>query len=74
MGVDNQAPLIQINQQDNSVNMGGKGLNAAPRESRDRVKNAVMSLLSSINDAAQPNDVVDATTPVEELQDGEEDD
>lgn len=74
MGVDNQAPLIQINQQDNSVNMGGKGLNAAPRESRDRVKNAVMSLLSSINDAAQPSDVVDATTPVEELQDGEEDD
>lgn len=74
MGVDNQAPLIQINQQDNSVNMGGKGLNAAPRESRDRVKNAVMSLLSSINDAAQPNDVVDATTPAEELQDGEEDD
>jgi len=74
MGTENQAPLIQINQQDNSVNMGGKGLNAAPRESRDRVKNAVMSLLNSINDAAQPADVIDTTASTEELQDGEEDD
>ena len=38
------APLIQINQQNNEVNMDGKsgGLN---RESRDRVKNAVVELL-----------------------------
>lgn len=77
MGVDAQAPLIQINQQDNSVNMGNGGLSSAPRESRDRVKNAVMSLLSSINDAtaAQPQDVVEASeSEVVELQGDTEDD
>lgn len=41
------APLIQINQQNNEVNMDGKsgGLN---RESRDRVKNAVVELLKQM--------------------------
>ena len=75
MGVDNQAPLIQINQQDNSVNMG-EGINGASRESKNRVRNAVMSLLSSINEATTENEVVDVTenNEVEELQNGEEDD
>lgn len=42
-----EAPLIQINQQNNEVNMDGKsgGLN---RESRDRVKNAVVELLKQM--------------------------
>ena len=74
-GTEEQVPLIQINQQDNSVNMGS-GINAAPRESRDRVKNAVMSLLSSINGAATPpQEVIDATNQrVTDLQDGVDDD
>jgi len=74
-GTEEQVPLIQINQQDNSVNMGS-GINAAPRESRDRVKNAVMSLLSSINGAATPpQEVIDATNQhVTDLQDEAEDD
>ena len=77
MGANEQAPLIQINQQDNSVNMGTStaGLN---RESRDKVKNAVMSLLSNITDATTrpTEDIVDITPDeeVEELQDDEEDD
>jgi len=43
----NETPLIQINQQTNTVNVGDnlQGLN---RESREKVKNAVMSLLSGI--------------------------
>lgn len=75
MGTDNQAPLIQINQQDNSVNMG-EGINSASRESKNRVRNAVMSLLSSINDAtATPQEPIDATdAEVVELQDEVEDD
>lgn len=74
-GTEEQVPLIQINQQDNSVNMGS-GINAAPRESRDRVKNAVMSLLSSINGATTPpQEVIDVTNqPVTDLQDEVEDD
>jgi hypothetical protein len=48
-GVD-QTPLIQFNQQNNSVNIGDNTpqLN---KESRDRVKNAVLSLLSGLNKA-----------------------
>lgn len=74
-GANEPAPLIQINSQDNSVNMG-EGINGASRESKNRVRNAVMSLLSSINDAtAEQGEVIDATeNNVEELQDGEEDD
>ena len=60
-----QAPLIQINQQDNSVNVG-KGINNAPRESRERVKNAVLNLLDSLNapsnkESEEESEVVDFT-------------
>jgi hypothetical protein len=43
-----ETPLIQVNQQTNEVNIGNNvsGLN---RDSRERVKSAVMSLLSSIS-------------------------
>lgn len=45
-GVDQPQPLIQVNQQDNSVHIGeGTELN---RESRERVKNAVLGLLSGL--------------------------
>lgn len=46
-GVD-QTPLIQINQQTNSVNIGDTQTNLN-RESREKVKNAVLSLLNGLN-------------------------
>ena len=57
----NQTPLIQFNQQNNSVNIGenGQQLN---KESRDRVKNAVLSLLSGLSKPL-PSETVD--TPIE---------
>ena len=42
-----EAPLIQFNQQTNEVNIGGTA-NNLNRDSRERVKSAVLSLLSSI--------------------------
>lgn len=49
-----EAPLIQINQQNNEVNMGDTkgGLN---RESRERVKNTVNDLLASLGLTGMPN-------------------
>lgn len=44
-GADEQQPFIQINSQDNSINVGATEL---PRESRDKVKNAVLGLLQKI--------------------------
>jgi hypothetical protein len=52
-GADEQQPLIQINSQDNSINVGTAEL---PRESRDKVKNAVLGLLSKIQQP-QPQEV-----------------
>ena len=46
-----EMPLIQVNQQTNEVNIGGATSNLN-RDSRERVKSAVLSLLSSINTAA----------------------
>ena len=43
-----QTPLIQFNQQNNSVNIGDDTTKLS-KESRDRVKNAVLSLLSGLN-------------------------
>ena len=62
-----EAPLIQINQQNNEVNMDGKpgGLN---RESRDRVKNAVVELLKQMangNTEAVDN-IIDAASTINE--------
>lgn len=42
-----EAPLIQVNQQTNEVNIGNTASNLN-RDSRERVKSAVLSLLSSI--------------------------
>jgi hypothetical protein len=42
-----ETPLIQVNQQTNEVNIGGTPGNLN-RDSRERVKSAVLSLLSSI--------------------------
>lgn len=57
-GVD-QIPLIQFNQQNTSVNIGDNA-SQLNKESRDRVKNAVLSLLKGLN-----------TTPVGSADEGE---
>lgn len=44
-----ETPLIQVNQQTNEVNIGGNTTSNLNRDSRERVKSAVLSLLSSIN-------------------------
>ena len=49
-----ETPLIQVNQQTNEVNIGNTTSNLN-RDSRERVKSAVLSLLSSINNAAVTN-------------------
>lgn len=65
-----ETPLIQVNQQTNEVNIGGTASNLN-RDSRERVKSAVLSLLSSINTAATNTDVIDVTP--EELISEDED-
>lgn len=66
-----QTPLIQFNQQNNSVNIGD-GAPQLSKESRDRVKNAVLSLLSGLNKPApteeaqeEPPVIFDVTESVE---------
>lgn len=46
-GVDQPMPMIQVNQQNTSINVGTEG-NELNRESRERVKNAVLGLLSGL--------------------------
>lgn len=62
-----ETPLIQINQQNNEVNVGGSASNLN-RDSRERVKSAVISLLDSItnksNISANTDDIV-TVKPVE---------
>ena len=55
-----ETPLIQINQQTNEVNLGGSGNNLS-RDSRERVKSAVMNFLSSITSAAPTEQPVAVT-------------
>ena len=63
----NQTPLIQFNQQNNSVNIGenGQQLN---KESRDRVKNAVLSLLSGLSKPVSSDVIVDSPLDVTETE------
>lgn len=66
VGVD-EVPLIQINQQTNSVNVGDKSHNLN-RESRDRVANVVTDLLSSliaVNEPTTQDDILDNTEVIE---------
>lgn len=44
-----EAPLIQINQQTNEVNVGSEKKGNLNRDSREKVKNAVMSLLGGLD-------------------------
>jgi hypothetical protein len=70
-GVD-QTPLIQINQQTNSVNIGDNTANLN-RESREKVKNAVLSLLNGLSQPTvkQPIKTEDNIIDVEVIDDGE---
>lgn len=54
----NETPLIQVNQQTNEVNIGGAGSNLS-RDSRERVKSAVLGLLDSLT-AKQPEVIAEA--------------
>lgn len=64
-----EAPLIQINQQNNEVNMGDK--TGQSRESRERVKNAVMEFLRQLgtNGSAANRDAIDMTDGKDEDSD-----
>ena len=50
-----ETPLIQVNQQTNEVNIGNNS-NTLSRDSRERVKSAVLSLLSSISTVTAPDE------------------
>lgn len=54
-----QTPLIQFNQQNNSVNIGEGGAQLN-KESRDRVKNAVLALLGGLKTQPVADEVVEA--------------
>ena len=67
----NEQPLIQINQQTNSVNVGDEaaGLN---RDSRDKVRRAIMSILDNVKDTANTDtEIIEADATV--VNGGEED-
>lgn len=56
----NEKPLIQINQQTNTVNVGDGAITELNRESREKVKNAVMTLLRGVRAAGSADaDVID---------------
>lgn len=60
-GTNEQVPLITINQQNNEVHMGDNTTQS--RESREKVKNAVLSILSKAMDAnAKSDDVIDVNS------------
>ena len=68
----NEQPLIQINQQTNSVNVGDEaaGLN---RDSRDKVRRAIMSILDNVKVATNIDaEIIEADATV--VNEGEEDD
>ena len=66
-GVDMTPPLIQVNQQ--TVNIGESGANSLNRDSRERVKNAVMDLLKGLNQNTTntvEEDFIDIESPTTE--------
>ena len=67
----NEQPLIQINQQTNSVNVGDEaaGLN---RDSRDKVRRAIMSILDNVKDTTNTDtEIIEADATA--VNGGEED-
>lgn len=65
-----ETPLIQVNQQTNEVNIGGTG-NTLSRDSRERVKTAVLGLLDSITKPQQP--LEDTSAVIVDAEEGEYD-
>lgn len=62
-----ETPLITVNQQNNEVNIGSDNAGGLSRDSRERVKNAVMSLLTNLNvvqDTETCNDIIDVSDTV----------
>jgi hypothetical protein len=67
-----ETPLIQFNQQNNEVNLGDS-VSTLNRDSRERVKSAVLNLLSSIT-AATPTTTAEAVdSEIEDVVSTEED-
>ena len=72
-----ETPLIQVNQQTNEVNIGNNSSSNLNRDSRERVKAAVLDLLKGINSAvvteieAEPIDVVGKEFKDEDGDNGE---
>lgn len=69
-----ETPLIQFNQQNNEVNVGGNSVNNLNRDSRERVKAAVLGLLTSITTAtAEPSEgKVEPVVVTEIVEEGDE--
>ena len=66
----NQTPLIQFNQQNNSVNIGD-GTPQLSKDSRDRVKNAVLSLLSGLNKSVPTEEII-VEQPITDISETDE--
>ena len=62
-GVDQPMPMIQVNQQNTSINVGTEGTELN-RESRERVKNAVLGLINGLaaQTPVQPQTYIEAET------------
>ena len=67
-----ETPLIQVNQQTNEVNIGGTA-NNLNRESRERVKSAVIDILNSINTSAATEANIIEVQPEEIISEDEND-
>lgn len=64
-GGGNSTPLIQVNQQTNEVNIG-EATSTLSRDSRERVKSAVLGILDSlVNTSNQNEEIVDETNITE---------
>jgi hypothetical protein len=59
-----EVPLIQVNQQTNEVNIGGTS-STLSRDSRERVKTAVLDFLNSISTQSATLDTADASNIVQ---------
>lgn len=56
-----EAPLIQINQQTNSVNLDSQDFNGLSRDSREKVKRFMSQIIQGI--ASDPTNPIDMTDP-----------
>jgi hypothetical protein len=71
-GTNVEMPLIQVNQQNNEVNVGNVA-GSLSRDSRERVKSAVLGLLDSLvtKQNSQDTEPIVVTEAIEDIQDGE---